>query len=420
MTVEQPVPPQRLSLHWGVDEGEVEGIRRYTHGGYHPIQLGEVLSTPADTEPSNSRKYRILSKLGYGAFSTVWLVSAQHHPESRRYFALKVCVADADPQRELDVFRRLPSDEGRHVLRLHDSFTIDGPNGTHAVHVFDVLVSFDIVTGLVRAHWNRRELCRQVAHGLAFLHRHGVVHGDLHMGNIGVSMPQLDEITEEDLIDRCDPPNCTIVFPCQTPASPKSLPPYLVPPTDIAFHLLKPPAALHIELLDLGSAIIVGSSSAPPACTPAVVCAPEILFEQVTTSVVTQAATTASDIWALACIMYRIVFGGDLYHWPSFSVYYLGKVAAVCGQIPPSWRSFWDSNEHLCKLDISQEAADQIWQTNIDDSSARKGCALSREDFVIFCDLLQRMLKIDPSDRITIEEVLAHPWHTQTADSPTR
>ena len=71
--------------------------------------------------------------------------------------------------------------------------------------------------------------------------------------------------------------------------------------------------------------------------------------------------------------------------------------------------------------DISQEAADQKWQEKIDhfsSASAEKSAASSKEDFVIFCDLLRRMLKIDPSARLTIEEVLAHPWHTQTADKP--
>ena len=158
------------------------------------------------------------------------------------------------------------------MLRLHDSFTIDGPNGTHAVHVFNVLGSLHIIARGARTYWNARELCRQVAQGLALLHRNGVVHGgliflsrfnigtdgngwatDLHMGNIGVAMPQLDEITEEDLIGRSYPPECTIVFPRQTPARPESLPPYLVPPTHISERLLKPTAELHIELLDLGN-----------------------------------------------------------------------------------------------------------------------------------------------------------------------
>jgi len=68
--------------------------------------------------------------------------------------------------------------------------------------------------------------------------------------------------------------------------------------------------------------------------------------------------------------------------------------------------------------DISQEATDQKWQKRIDNfssESAREGAARSKEDFAIFCDLLRRMLKMDPSARPTIEEVLAHPWYTQTS-----
>jgi serine/threonine-protein kinase SRPK3 len=64
------------------------------------------------------------------------------------------------------------------VLRLHDSFAIDGPNGTHAVLVFNVLgLLLHTVAPLARTYWKPRQLCREVAQGLAFLHRHGVVHG---------------------------------------------------------------------------------------------------------------------------------------------------------------------------------------------------------------------------------------------------
>jgi serine/threonine-protein kinase SRPK3 len=73
------------------------------------------------------------------------------------------------------------------------------------------------------------------------------------MGNIGVSMPQLDEMTEKDLINHFGPPECTIVLPRQTPTRPESLPSYLVPPTHISELLLKPAVELHIELLDLGN-----------------------------------------------------------------------------------------------------------------------------------------------------------------------
>lgn len=44
-----------------------EGDARYFPGGFHPVRLGEVY---------NSR-YEVLQKLGYGRYSTVWLVKNQ-------------------------------------------------------------------------------------------------------------------------------------------------------------------------------------------------------------------------------------------------------------------------------------------------------------------------------------------------------
>ncbi len=55
----------QVSLHWDADD-DVEDIQRYTTGGFHPIRLGDVVS-------STKSQYRILHKLGRGAFSTVWL-----------------------------------------------------------------------------------------------------------------------------------------------------------------------------------------------------------------------------------------------------------------------------------------------------------------------------------------------------------
>ena len=41
-----------------------ESIGRYCEGGYHPVRIGDVF---------NGGKYKVVSKLGYGACSTVWL-----------------------------------------------------------------------------------------------------------------------------------------------------------------------------------------------------------------------------------------------------------------------------------------------------------------------------------------------------------
>ena len=62
----------RIPLYWDPDD-DVEDIRRYATGGFHPISLGDVMT--ADSPP---RKYRILHKLGLGAYSTVWLAEPLH------------------------------------------------------------------------------------------------------------------------------------------------------------------------------------------------------------------------------------------------------------------------------------------------------------------------------------------------------
>jgi serine/threonine-protein kinase SRPK3 len=41
-----------------------ENIARYVPGGYHPVTPGDMY---------NANRYEVMFKLGYGAFSTVWL-----------------------------------------------------------------------------------------------------------------------------------------------------------------------------------------------------------------------------------------------------------------------------------------------------------------------------------------------------------
>lgn len=49
---------------------DLEDMRMYKPGGYHPVLLGDIL--PKDS-PSMEPRYRIMQKLGRGAFATIWL-----------------------------------------------------------------------------------------------------------------------------------------------------------------------------------------------------------------------------------------------------------------------------------------------------------------------------------------------------------
>lgn len=98
-------------------------------------------------------------------------------PFRKRYVALKVCVADADPQHELEIYSRLPRAEGRHVVELLDSFSLQGPNGVHAVRVHSILSNLSEAIHSFHGARQVKRICRQLVEGVAFMHRHGVVHG---------------------------------------------------------------------------------------------------------------------------------------------------------------------------------------------------------------------------------------------------
>ncbi len=59
------------------DGDDCEDPKDYRKGGYHPVKLGDTIRG----------RYRVLKKLGWGHFSTVWLVLDL---EDGRYAALKI------------------------------------------------------------------------------------------------------------------------------------------------------------------------------------------------------------------------------------------------------------------------------------------------------------------------------------------
>ena len=59
------------------NESGNEEMEDYKTDGYHPVILGEVYNN----------RYKVIQKLGWGYFSTVWLV---HDKQSDKEFALKI------------------------------------------------------------------------------------------------------------------------------------------------------------------------------------------------------------------------------------------------------------------------------------------------------------------------------------------
>ena len=99
---------------------EDEDAHDYTVGGYHPVCIGDVFR----------QRYRTACKLGWGHFSTVWLVRDQ---QVERYGALKIvksakhyAEAAMDEVQLLRCVRdKKPGDPGRaRVVELFDDFKV--------------------------------------------------------------------------------------------------------------------------------------------------------------------------------------------------------------------------------------------------------------------------------------------------------
>ncbi|CAN0048715.1 unnamed protein product [Lampetra fluviatilis] len=168
------------------DEEDQEDPADYCKGGYHPVFVGEVYS----------ERYRVVRKLGWGHFSTVWLCwdlaasemvamkvvkSAQHYTETALdEIRLLRCVRDADPT---DARRS-------RVVALRDEFRVTGVNGTHVCVVMELLGAH-LLRWIARSHYHGlplacvRAITTQVLEGLDYLHSCcDVIHTDIKPENI--------------------------------------------------------------------------------------------------------------------------------------------------------------------------------------------------------------------------------------------
>ena len=156
---------------------EVENLENYKPGGFHPILIGDILHS----------RYLVVDKLGFGAWSTIWLCRDE---QFKKYVAVKVgkgesnhqeadvidCLNDASSASHVDYPGRamIPSSEHR--------FFVHGPNGTHPCYV-----KAPAQCSITMARWEAypeyfqpetaRSLVAQLVLAVDYIHARGFVHG---------------------------------------------------------------------------------------------------------------------------------------------------------------------------------------------------------------------------------------------------
>lgn len=115
-----------------------ESVDDYRQGGYHPTFVGEHYGARG--------QYRVVRKLGWGHFSTVWLC---WDDEAHRHVAIKIVRSSSNYREaaldEIKILERVnaggvePHPGKHHIVELLDHFIHRGPNGDHVCMVFEVL-----------------------------------------------------------------------------------------------------------------------------------------------------------------------------------------------------------------------------------------------------------------------------------------
>lgn len=432
-----------------------EDLEKYEPGGYHPVRLGDVYS-----------RFEVVHKLGSGGSATIWLA---RDTENDGLVALKILTAESSERnQEVRIHTYLHekcSDtlEATRVAAPMEWFEFNGPNGSHLCLVFEVLGPS---IGSLREFSNEfkvrpekiRVLARQLIEGLIQLHKNGVVLSDVSAYNILFTIRGIHSWSVQEIYRVFGKPQGFLVRRA-IPIDPNNLPPQeeldeMCAVDEHAPQLVYRPLEFlptvadlvepELVFIDLGEAFM---SETPPKSLEVGVnvgyMAPELSFDEY--------PTPGVDIWVLATVLFELRTGQQLFRegfmgGPGV----LKKMIGALGPLPLDWQEEiekdfereygsrnWPMGDpanlpslkqrmagvgklnrwHFMTLDQRRKLYLEMFAHSSDYHVERMiSCfnhpptRFSRAESRQFHDLLSRMMKYKPADRIGLEEVLFHPW----------
>ncbi|EFW22194.1 conserved hypothetical protein [Coccidioides posadasii str. Silveira] len=371
-----------------VEEG-VERLDYYVRGGYHPVKIGDEFQ---------EGRYVIAHKLGFGGSATTWLA------EDKSRSAL--------PGKAI-------------VQTLLDSFTLSGPNGTHRCLVTDAArVSIHVAKDMAYHRLLQLEVARAIASqlilALQFVHAQGIVHGDLHAGNILLHLPpNIRSMTREQLYINVERPDEEPVVRAD------GLPLHNGVPSKVVFPVLLGLGSDEIKLADssilltdFGEAFDPQRTQRFTAHAPLPLSPPESRFAD-------EPLSFPSDIWTLGCVIWDL-FGSS----PPFEAFpgsqddITVEHVETFGKLPDQWWSKWETRGNWFDEDGHKNVKESLRQyygntgrswtqrfaeINISRKS-KKLEAFDTEEKKSFHDMMRSMLVLEPSERASIDDVVRCEW----------
>ncbi|EEH04015.1 protein kinase [Histoplasma capsulatum G186AR] len=394
--------------------GNCERLERYCPGGFCPINLGDHLC---------DGRYTIIHNLGFGGSSTVWLASDH---KQRKLVAIKIKTADSasspSESQEVDFLKRLHSH--RLIRKLLDSFVENSPNGAHDCLVMEPASCSLMHSKSLAAHaLLELRLARAVAADLVltvqFLHSQGIIHGDIHSGNIFLRLPtDVRRITDpSQLYQKFGDPILEPIVRVDGKPLLAGVPNHIVRPARIGIRSDKiTPPHLPITLSDFSSSYYPSKTRRTNAHTLPHLVPPETYF--LDSQREDDILSFPSEIWTLGCTIFEIMGS-----WGPFSTLgggILQDQVGVLGPLPDPWWAQWESRAEFYNEDATIDMTtgapfhDSLeerydWFVNV----ARRRCdmeAPGEEEKKAFLHMLGMMFRYLPGDRATIQDVVGSEW----------
>lgn len=357
---------------------DTENLEKYTKGGYHPLQIGDILH----------HRYEVVDKLGYGGWSTVWLA---HDPLEKQYVAVKIGIADS-LSHEVKTLRALATPTAGQacepIPRVLDEFRIQGPNGSHPCYTTPVALcnlrecSFSRLFRLDVA----RTLAYELTLAVALVHSRGYVHGgtlqvsfvlsltkrisrllvlmmyfsDIHPRNVLVRAPQsLNELSIQQFRDEYGQPDLYPVERTDGHALPPGVPSTAVVPlymgkTADEFTL----ADAHLLLSDFGESFSPASQVrlGQDCHTPVDFRPPEARFEP------NSPLSFSVDIWSLATAIWDTLGMQALFSSAFYSErQVMCQIVDTLGLMPASWLANWEDRRDFFDDQGVPTAGRYVW-----------------------------------------------------------
>ncbi|KAK0643307.1 serine kinase [Cercophora newfieldiana] len=377
-----------------------EALSRYCAGGYHPVRIGDVF---------NGGKYRVLRKLGYGVYSTVWLACDL---KTKQHVALKILTSESYGSEhdtfELDILRHIrilgTSHRGaNHVLGLLDEFEHRGPNGNHMCLVVkpmgpDMTKYRRLFPKARIPLFMVKKIATQLLLALEFLHdKCGIIHTDIKPQNILLETPAINKMFE------CAPSE---LFTPQLP--PLAQPNDFYRPSEqlsSGEQDLATATDISIRLADFGTASWVDKHLAD-WIQPQMLRAPEVILGAQWDSKV--------DIWNVGLVIWELAEGSLVFDgtWTSTAPYtaeaHLAQMEAVLGRMPKPLLArskdkdrFFDHEDKLLSPSTFPPSPLERISQNPQISAAEK---------TSFLEFIQSMVKLDPEERPSASKLLEAQW----------